>query len=45
MTTEEKNEMYRKNMQKHIKGRKSKIIALAVLPVAGIAVTLLLANL
>ncbi len=44
MTTEEKNEMYRKNMQKHIKGRKSKIIALAVLPVAGIAVTLLLGS-
>ena len=44
MTTEEKNEMYRKNMQKQINGRKSKIIALIVLPVAGVAITLLLSG-
>ncbi len=44
MTKEEKNEMYRKNLQKHIKGRKTKIISLIVLPVAGVVITLLLSG-
>ena len=34
--------MYRKNRDKHIKSRKSKIIALVVLPLAGVVLTLLL---
>ena len=42
MTTEEKNEMYRRNQQKQIKGRKTNIIAVIVLLVAGVAITLLL---
>ena len=42
MTKEEKNEMYRKNREKQIKSRKSKIIALIVLPLVGVALTLLL---
>ena len=42
MTTEEKNEFYNRTLQRNIKSRKSMIIALAVLPVVGVAITLLL---
>ena len=42
MTKEEKNDMYRKNLDKHIKGRKSKIISLAVVPVIGIVLTIII---
>ena len=42
MTKEEKNEMYIKNRDKQIKSRKSKIISLAVVPVAGLVLTLIL---
>ena len=42
MTKEEKTEMYRKNQEKHIKNRKSKIIALAVVPVVGVVLLLAL---
>ncbi len=45
MTKEEKNEMYRKNKEKKVKSRKSKIIALIVVPVIGVAVTFLLGTL
>ncbi|MCR5687614.1 MAG: hypothetical protein K6G58_06295 [Lachnospiraceae bacterium] len=44
MTIEEKNEMYSKTVQKHIKGRKSKTIALIVLPCVGVAISLLLSG-
>ena len=42
MTKEEKNETYRKNQQKQIKSRSSKIIFLIVVPVIGVLISLLL---
>ena len=42
MTKEDKIQMYRKNQEKQIKSRKSKIIALIIVPVIGAALTLLI---
>ncbi len=44
MTKEEKNDMYRKNRQNQIKSRKTRIISLIVVPVAGVIITLLLSS-